>query len=1319
MANEYKVQLEFGAEASALIQALKGIVEGSEAAHKSLTGTEKAAGAMGGTGAPPLVTALAQAKAGAAGLFMEISNGTARTTADLLKTSQAAGTIAEKAAPIAPQLAQAQEKADGLTGAVVRGGLALQVMERAAHSVLDFLQKIGETGLKMQGTLRTLQFATGDGEAGMAFVRREAHDLGLELTSAAKDYAQLAAASKGTRLEGQATRDIFHAVASAATVLQLSSDDTSGSLKAINQMMSKGTVAAEELRGQLGERLPGAFNLAAKAMGVSTQQLGKMLEQGEVMAADFLPKFAAELQRSLGDEPAKAATSTQAQLNRLKTAWTELLVSVGNSGPMREAAASAGDLAAAIEHAAGNSVARELGSEIAGTLSAVKNLTLFLWEWRNALIALAKAWATIKALQIVESVLAQVAAKYEAVIAIQAEREAVIKESLALADHTRVLGQNTLAQIASAKAKVAAQIANIESMGALSGLTIAEREARIATLLHTQAKLDEAAAIAGASTASKGAGVAMGLLGGPIGTIITLIGVAVFAWSAFGKASKSAVEMASEALEKAAQNRAKFSDLVQEVTHLEGVLASSKTKTDEKKRAQEQLKVVMEQLLAVYPELNTYVKKEGETYVNALDGLKKFTEAKQNDAKASLEQAKATLQVIQAEQLRLKAEAEAETARAVDSGTDDAAAAGFAAAKVLTKEAEAKGAAAKALQGLVEKSLEELKQWQKKLAALNAPAAKPGEDPNGKTSKDLVTPAEHLVRLQQIAAQAAARTTLEEEERAKLMTVEAEIADKLVKLDDERAKGKFKRAGGEEDYKAEKEALQDLLKAREGLIKTEYADKRTALEAKMQSELTGQEASELAKRLDQIRQHFAKIREMNKSLQVDGKPFVTEASIVEAENAAILRANEEAANKRRMQEAQLQSDLTGQEEGGLEKRLDAVTRHFAKLRELNRTLAVDGKPYLTEDAILSAENAARVRARVAQVKEDLSKLKQELAELAQVKGRPLSIFEQDEVTGRYKAAGGTRKEAAGQYDAEQHRGEGGAAGFQTGVTAYVTQGKSSFDTWKEVGLTSVQSLETSFGNFFTTLTQRGQTYGQKAKALWMSVSGNAVQALSKVAGQELVLWGIQKAKLAWDAIRSAWNTKDTVKTTAESATKSAANTSQAATGFFASFAGTGPWGFALAAAAIVAMFALLNSITGRKVGGLVGKNGPELTMLGEEGLEVVAPLNDFQDWKEEERHMGANLGYNLAQHQAEIRASQAQASEYARQAQQNAGRGYSAGNASEGATPQVVFHMPGMVNLDGTRRGQQKLGGYLVDAARARVRQLGAVTRSGNTFGRL
>ncbi len=101
----------------------------------------------------------------------------------------------------------------------------------------------------------------------IAYLRSEAERLGTPFTKATAAYGQLAAASKETALEGQGTRDIFKAISEASTVLHLSACDTEGALRAVGQMMSKGKVSAEELRGQLGERLPGAFQIAARAMG--------------------------------------------------------------------------------------------------------------------------------------------------------------------------------------------------------------------------------------------------------------------------------------------------------------------------------------------------------------------------------------------------------------------------------------------------------------------------------------------------------------------------------------------------------------------------------------------------------------------------------------------------------------------------------------------------------------------------------------------------------------------------------------------------------------------------------------------------------------------------------------------------------------------------------------------------------------------------------------------------------------------------------------------------------------------------------------------
>lgn len=166
----------------------------------------------------------------------------------------------------------------------------------------------------------------------LAFVRGEVDRLGLQLSSTAKAYLNFAASSKGTALEGAEAQRIFSAIATSMSVLGKTMPETEGALLAVSQMMSKGTVSAEELRGQLGERLPGAFNMMAQALGVSTQRLGKMLEQGEVLASTALPKLAAVLEQRFGRSAANGIDSLAANFNRLRTAVEESYAAIGDAG---------------------------------------------------------------------------------------------------------------------------------------------------------------------------------------------------------------------------------------------------------------------------------------------------------------------------------------------------------------------------------------------------------------------------------------------------------------------------------------------------------------------------------------------------------------------------------------------------------------------------------------------------------------------------------------------------------------------------------------------------------------------------------------------------------------------------------------------------------------------------------------------------------------------------------------------------------------------------------------------------------------------------
>lgn len=203
---------------------------------------------------------------------------------------------------------------------------------------------VARAGVAMDTFERSLKVATGSAESArkeLDFVIATSKTLGLSLEETAGSYAKLSAASRGTALQGRDTREIFLAISEASTVLGLSAEQTGGALTAIEQIISKGKVSAEELRGQLGERLPGAFQIAARAIGKTTAELDDMLKAGKLTAEELLPELARELRETFGPEVSEAADSAQASFERLSTSLFELKVSIADSGLLDALAALA------------------------------------------------------------------------------------------------------------------------------------------------------------------------------------------------------------------------------------------------------------------------------------------------------------------------------------------------------------------------------------------------------------------------------------------------------------------------------------------------------------------------------------------------------------------------------------------------------------------------------------------------------------------------------------------------------------------------------------------------------------------------------------------------------------------------------------------------------------------------------------------------------------------------------------------------------------------------------------------------------------------
>lgn len=189
----------------------------------------------------------------------------------------------------------------------------------SAGAALQYVLKSSMEFQRIKTPLTYILGSEGDANNKLNELKDLAGQLGLEYFALAASYKSFSAAARASNFDLVQSEKIFASVTKASAVLGLSSEQLSGSLLAIQQMISKGNVQAEELRGQLAERLPGAFALSAKAMGVTEQELNKLLKSGDVLAKDLLPKLAAELDKQYGDKAAEGIKGLNAEWQRFVT----------------------------------------------------------------------------------------------------------------------------------------------------------------------------------------------------------------------------------------------------------------------------------------------------------------------------------------------------------------------------------------------------------------------------------------------------------------------------------------------------------------------------------------------------------------------------------------------------------------------------------------------------------------------------------------------------------------------------------------------------------------------------------------------------------------------------------------------------------------------------------------------------------------------------------------------------------------------------------------------------------------------------------------
>lgn len=207
------------------------------------------------------------------------------------------------------------------------------------YGVANGIREVTGAFMQQEGALSRLGVVFDGNQTRMRveldWIRRDAQRLGIEFGVLADEYTKFAVAGNTAGFADESIRKIFTAVSESARVNKLGLEDVKGVYLALGQIVSKGKFSAEEVRQQLGERLPGALKLLADALGVTTAELDDMMKKGDAIASEEnMLRFADVLNKAFGSQLPQALQTFSAELGRLQNTIYKSKVLVGKGGLM-------------------------------------------------------------------------------------------------------------------------------------------------------------------------------------------------------------------------------------------------------------------------------------------------------------------------------------------------------------------------------------------------------------------------------------------------------------------------------------------------------------------------------------------------------------------------------------------------------------------------------------------------------------------------------------------------------------------------------------------------------------------------------------------------------------------------------------------------------------------------------------------------------------------------------------------------------------------------------------------------------------------------
>jgi tape measure domain-containing protein len=203
-----------------------------------------------------------------------------------------------------------------------------------AYKALAFFMDLPNQTLRAATALQTfrnqLNAVTGSAEGAsrsFGFIDGLANQFSVPLESIRQGFIRMYASMEPAGFGAQEIEGLFSGISKAAATFGMSRDQVDRVTYAFSQMASKGQIMAEELRGQLGDVLPGSLALFAEAAQMSIPDFTKAMEDGRFSGEAMrvvLNNVAILLNTKFARGAQGAAKTLQGSLNQMQNSLQRL-----------------------------------------------------------------------------------------------------------------------------------------------------------------------------------------------------------------------------------------------------------------------------------------------------------------------------------------------------------------------------------------------------------------------------------------------------------------------------------------------------------------------------------------------------------------------------------------------------------------------------------------------------------------------------------------------------------------------------------------------------------------------------------------------------------------------------------------------------------------------------------------------------------------------------------------------------------------------------------------------------------------------------------